>query len=578
MRSTFREIAKREIDRHSVISFDVFDTLLLRPYVSPGDLFRHVEVCEEAESFEKERRDAESRAYKKNQDGDCINFDDIYAEIDEKFRHLKDVEASMEEKVIRANEEMRMLFEYALYKNKTVVIASEMYLPGDLIERILSKNGYTGYSKLFVSSDLRASKWTGRLYDAIISYTRVDPREILHIGDNPTADVKRSRSKGMTALLYEKVIDRFLSCNRYAKRFRSLMKNDLEASILLGVTAMHWNTKVVNGNEDYWTDFGYRYGGAVCAGYMRFISKKASEEKCDVVAFVSRDGYTLEKLFTPSGSVKKSYIHAQRTINLLTSLKYKDEKEARHIVDFFGKENDVVRALSEKKLTASAMIDSERELFERLAEEARGNYASYMRNILGDPDKIMLTDLITTTFSAQRALHDTIDAKIHGCYFSVRGNEKNDEYEHSVYHPVRSDDSVRRIVPYLELLLTSPQLPLAGISKEGHPVYADNIDPHERFWASVYPSISEGIIKFSNDLNDIFGEHAPSFRNDIVTKWLNIQTNLPSDDDIENLSKVRWTFEATHTEYYPLMQNPVKRIIRNAFGDLVDLVKFKRYL
>ena len=39
---SFSEIKKR-IETHEVISFDIFDTLLLRPYVRPSDLFVHLE-------------------------------------------------------------------------------------------------------------------------------------------------------------------------------------------------------------------------------------------------------------------------------------------------------------------------------------------------------------------------------------------------------------------------------------------------------------------------------------------------------------------------------------------------------
>ena len=34
---------KNQIDSHLVISFDIFDTLLLRPYAKPTDLFLHLE-------------------------------------------------------------------------------------------------------------------------------------------------------------------------------------------------------------------------------------------------------------------------------------------------------------------------------------------------------------------------------------------------------------------------------------------------------------------------------------------------------------------------------------------------------
>ena len=37
---------KSKIDSYDIISFDIFDTLLLRPYVKPTDLFLHIEKSE----------------------------------------------------------------------------------------------------------------------------------------------------------------------------------------------------------------------------------------------------------------------------------------------------------------------------------------------------------------------------------------------------------------------------------------------------------------------------------------------------------------------------------------------------
>ena len=34
---------KQKILKHDVISFDIFDTLILRPYVKPTDLFEHLD-------------------------------------------------------------------------------------------------------------------------------------------------------------------------------------------------------------------------------------------------------------------------------------------------------------------------------------------------------------------------------------------------------------------------------------------------------------------------------------------------------------------------------------------------------
>lgn len=41
----FLDKIKPLVNAHRVISFDIFDTLLIRPYVRPADLFLHLENC-----------------------------------------------------------------------------------------------------------------------------------------------------------------------------------------------------------------------------------------------------------------------------------------------------------------------------------------------------------------------------------------------------------------------------------------------------------------------------------------------------------------------------------------------------
>ena len=62
-----------------VISFDIFDTLLIRPYLAPCDLFRHIEEKYNLKGFMQERILAEKRTrYIHRQQQEDINIHDIY--------------------------------------------------------------------------------------------------------------------------------------------------------------------------------------------------------------------------------------------------------------------------------------------------------------------------------------------------------------------------------------------------------------------------------------------------------------------------------------------------------------------
>ena len=66
-----------------LISFDVFDTLLLRPFARPTDLFRKLEHDTGANGFAEARIAAEKRANRRARQKGLTDarFDEIYAEI-----------------------------------------------------------------------------------------------------------------------------------------------------------------------------------------------------------------------------------------------------------------------------------------------------------------------------------------------------------------------------------------------------------------------------------------------------------------------------------------------------------------
>ena len=52
------------MDKASVISFDIFDTLLVRPYMRPSDMFFHLEKVYNCPGFSEQRVQAEQNFLK----------------------------------------------------------------------------------------------------------------------------------------------------------------------------------------------------------------------------------------------------------------------------------------------------------------------------------------------------------------------------------------------------------------------------------------------------------------------------------------------------------------------------------
>ena len=210
-----------------VVSFDIFDTLLVRPFYTPADLFELLDarVTEllgtiDRIDFKKHRMEAEHIARRRfTQEGrEDVTLEEIYQvlgellELAQEHRELiKAWEIEQELRFCCPRKFARELFDLAISSGKRVIIASDMYLPLEVIEKLLKRNGYAGYEKLYLSSNLGYTKATGKMYGYIASDLGVEPKAILHIGDNETADVRRAKERGWHAVYLPKCTDMLMN-------------------------------------------------------------------------------------------------------------------------------------------------------------------------------------------------------------------------------------------------------------------------------------------------------------------------------------------------------------------------------
>ncbi|MBQ8367949.1 MAG: hypothetical protein IJX43_02740, partial [Alphaproteobacteria bacterium] len=140
-----KKIVRKLVLQADVVSFDIFDTLLFRPYVRPIDLFLHIEKHCNAPFFMPCRVAAEWNARQKHPEKLDITLDDIYDEIDNNFKSFKQIEMDWEQMVLRPNPEMKEVWDFARENGKKIVVASDMYLPTEFIADVLDKNGFGNY-------------------------------------------------------------------------------------------------------------------------------------------------------------------------------------------------------------------------------------------------------------------------------------------------------------------------------------------------------------------------------------------------------------------------------------------------
>ncbi len=197
---------KEQIDKYDIISFDIYDTLIMRRVVRNVTIFGLVEEQIEDTyglkiNFRYWRVIAEDEENKKN--NGVPNIFQIYNTLQEltgvsdvQKENILSLEIEIEKKYSCVRYDMKECLDYALEKGKKVYLISDMYLSYTQIQDILNIHKITQYHKLLISCEYNKSKETGELYYVIDESER---KKMLHIGDNYESDYKNAIEAGCAA-------------------------------------------------------------------------------------------------------------------------------------------------------------------------------------------------------------------------------------------------------------------------------------------------------------------------------------------------------------------------------------------
>lgn len=595
----FLDRIKNRIDHATVISFDVFDTLLLRPYAEPTDVFRHIENKNGLFGFANERIDAEMRTRHNNPAREDITLDEIYNEISDEFKNLKQSEIEWELKILTTNPEMKAVWDYAKSRGKKIVVTSDMYLPSSVIEQALAKNGFDGYDRLYVSGDIGKTKHFGTLYAHIIKDTVDNASDILHIGDNKNSDYKQAKKAGLRAALYEQVLTQFLKNNTRAKKIMELpfVPSDIGPGIMMSVIAQRWQKQKMGIiTSDYWTDLGYQYAGPLAYVFTKWVQAKSNKKNINHLLFIARDGYTLQRVFDLFNSdIKSSYVYAPRFIWTIASLDYShpDKKNVENlsklIVEHYAQTNENiakrVKNINFAKTSHADFIRDNIDALRPLAEKYSQNYKKYITKIVRENDNVGVVDTVGMKFSGQKLLSMGLGRTLHGLYFACMGGQGMFINPNTVSFYT---DNLTNNWNFVEFLITSPEPPVENVIN-GNPIFKENISKFEKEQRNNYKFISDGAVEFAHDIISIFGYAPDLFMSDFaLTSHLNAFINMPTMRDSIKFNSIKISQYADNKHYTSLLAKDwgnnlirfrmggIKRIHINLFPRLpVKLLEFR---
>lgn len=287
-----------EIEKYRIISFDVFDTLIKRDCANPSDLFGMMQDYSkgtkyESASFAQKRVYAEALARKESERCE-VTFLEIYKKLGEFYskeacEYYKNLEICFEKSLCHANKHIKNIYNYCV-KNKTIIISSDMYLDKEVIEDILRDNGFAGYKKLYLSSELMVTKSNGSLYDYILDELGARNNDILHIGDNKYSDYKQAKRKDIPSVIIPKVMNSNLiySSKSFANEDDSKQYNCLGAFI-----DNHYLYE-----SEYFYQLGYETEGPLLCGFVKWLHSRILKNDINKIFFLARDGKIMRDAYS----------------------------------------------------------------------------------------------------------------------------------------------------------------------------------------------------------------------------------------------------------------------------------------
>lgn len=350
---SFKQKLTRSEDTY--VSFDIFDTLVQRPFYEPTDLFQLMnsefeQLIPSNMEFSKVRIQAEAYTRKKygnkQPKWQDVTLDEIYGGMQELFGFpkyvtdkLKKLEQELEIRFCGVRNAGKELYEAALLAGKKVIIISDMYLMRDTIEKILHKNGYQEYDKLYLSSELRKTKNSGEIYEYVKKDLQITGQQhIYHVGDTWRSDVENAKKEGFDSLFFPKSKEVFENkiqdlytndCSNMADIASSITVKTEECyktagyGCMIAMVCNHYFDnpfRTFHPESDFNVDpnlIGYYVVGMHLIGLSEWITQQCREKQVENIYFLARDGYLPLQAYqiwnaANSDAAKASYLYASR--------------------------------------------------------------------------------------------------------------------------------------------------------------------------------------------------------------------------------------------------------------------------
>jgi predicted HAD superfamily hydrolase len=313
------EAGRRKAQDKEVVSFDLFDTLLIRRIHNPDLVKLPVAryIAELAEQHgrhwhwykvQKQRDDIERR-HRAETGAKFVDHEACYPRFmgellqqifenaydDALLEKITNYELAMENSMLVPRQMLVDWIKDLARAGKRIFVISDMYLPSTHLRQLVKHAGLDeSIEEVISSADTFLAKASGKAYSMIAGKFSLSPGDWLHVGDNPISDGLRAGEAGIEAMIIHdpredqrrSIVKRYYNYSDGRPFWRGRILQQLMAPL-----------EAENQHDSVLYSEGYNFLGPLIGIFIQQVAQFCRDNNITKVFFLSREGWTFKRFW-----------------------------------------------------------------------------------------------------------------------------------------------------------------------------------------------------------------------------------------------------------------------------------------
>lgn len=534
------------VQKVEVVSFDLFDTLIMRSVSSLLDVIEIVEVRLEEQKilipdFCSRRISAEKQLSYKYAPTLMEIYEQLLKESENvsiSAKELAELEYETDLSVLVAREDVVSFVKECRALGKRVFITTDCYYCKEKIERIIERFCPVDVEDVLVSCEYGTGK-TDDLFDRLIEIAGTT--DIIHIGDDITSDIEAAQKHDIKSF-------KIYSGEELLDAVGGLGFKDHIISLSDRIKVGMFTAKVFNSPFQFEDDerricvrsaeeIGYLFCAPIIMDFTYWFGEQVQENELRNIWFCARDGYLLKFLFekiypdieskyflTSRISAIRAGVMDEADICYVESMKYSGEVE-ENLLTRFGID---VRKLCVEDIKADKEgLEKYTDIILANASDKRTNNQKYIERLPVQEGGIALFDFVAKGTS-QMYLQKIVSNEIMGLYFLQLEpefmKEKSLHIKPFYTEDERVDSAIFDNYYILETILTSPKPSVEEFDREGNAIYAQETRNDRDI--ACFMRVQKGIMDYVEKYNQLCPKSEEKINKKLDEKFLVLIHNV----------------------------------------------------